>query len=214
MKLRTIVVTRSGACHVKTLHTILRCNIKSMQTDGVQHEIAFVNDDPYEKSDCIEKSMKTHDRVFFIDFGIHVDDNSLAVVFEPNENMHVIVFPAVMDGIDWTMFKDKVKSGSAEPTRQMGLHFDTDVSSCISENYYNVKSTRAKTWLMMCKPTIKHMKCRRTGDVKIHPKSVTMFEKFKENGVKIAAYTAANIVITYTHECVGNILNSAGIKSS
>ena len=214
MKLRTIVVTRSGSCHVKTLHTILRCNIKSMQTEGVQHEIEFVNDDPYAKSECIEKSMKTHDRIFFIDFGIQVDDASLSTVFEPNENIHVLVFPAVMDGIDWGMFKDKVTNGSTEPTRQMGLRFDTDVSSCISENYYNVKSTQAKTWLMMCKPTFNRMKCRRTGGVKIHPKSLTMFEKFKENGVKIAAYTAANIVITYTHECLGNILNSAGIKSS
>ena len=214
MKLRTIVVTRSGACHVKTLHTILRCNIKSMQNEGVQHEIAFVNDDPYAKSECIENSMKTHDRIFVIDFGIQVDDESLATVFEPNENMHVLVFPAVTDGIDWNMFKDKVVNGSSEPTRQMGMHFDTTVSSCISENYYNVTSTSAKTWLMMCKPTLRRVKCRRTGDVKIYPKSEKMFDKFRENGVKIVAYTAANIVITYTHECLGNILNSAGIKSS
>ena len=67
---------------------------------------------------------------------------------------------------------------------------------------------------MMCKPTLKRVKCRRTGDVKIYPKSEKMFDKFRENGVKIVAYTAANIVITYTHECLGNILNSAGIKSS
>ena len=72
MKIVALVVTRSGSCHVKTMHTILRYNIKCLQNSGVQSEIAFVNDDPYDKSESIEKFIKTHDRIFFIDFGVHL----------------------------------------------------------------------------------------------------------------------------------------------
>ena len=69
MKVTTIVVTRSGSCHVKTLHTILRMNIQCIQKD-VQNQILFVNDDPYAKADAIQKYIKDTDRIFFIDFGV------------------------------------------------------------------------------------------------------------------------------------------------
>jgi len=39
-----------------------------------------------------------------------------------------------------------------------------------------------------------------------------MFEKFVEQGVRIYAFTAAKLTMTYTHECVSNILNAAGVK--
>jgi hypothetical protein len=214
MKIVALVVTRSGSCHVKTMHTILRYNIKCLQNSGVQSEIAFVNDDPYDKSESIERFIKTHDRIFFIDFGVHLDDNALSVIFAQNDNFGIVVFPSVNPGIDWGMFKDKVNNGSKEPTNQMGLSFDTDVSTCIEEDFYNVKSTYAKTWVMMCKSTLRNIKCKRSGNYKIHPKLKTMFTKFKENGVKIVAYTAARTLITHQHECVGNILNSAGIKAN
>ena len=214
MKITTIVVTRSGSCHVKTLHTLLRCNLQCLQRSDIQNEIAFVNDDPFEKSEMIEKYIKASDRIFFIDFGIHVDDGSISTIFNPNDKYNVIVFPAVTEGIDWEMFKDKISTNSSEPTSQMALSFDTSVGSKLAGDYYSVNYTSARSWVMMCKPTFKSVKCRRTGNVKIHPKSITMFEKFKESGVKIVAYTAANITITYPHECIGNIINSAGIKAN
>ncbi len=214
MKITTIVVTRSGSCHVKTLHTLLRFNIQCLRREGIQNEISFVNDDPYEKSNAIEKFIAASDRIFFIDFGIHVDDDSMSTVFNTNDKYNMIIFPAVKEGIDWNMFKDKVKSGNTEPTSQMGLEFDTEVTNKVDTDFFNVKSSNAKSWVMMCKPTLKHIKCRRTGNVKIPPKSVTMFEKFKESGVKIVAYTASKLTLTYPHECISNILNSAGIKAN
>ena len=42
----------------------------------------------------------------------------------------------------------------------------------------------------------------------------TMFTKFKEAGIKIHAYTASKLVMTYSHECVSNILNAAGVKTN
>ena len=212
MKLTTILVTRSGSCHVKTLHTVLRNNIQSVQRSDVQ--IVFVNDDPYEKASSIENHMKTSDRILFVDFGIHLDDGSLSTVYNPNETYNVIIFPGVKEGIDWDMFKDKISNDSKEPTYQMGLTFDTEVGAAINGDFYKVESSSARAWMMMCKPVIKNMRCKRTGKLKISPKSDTMFEKFKENGVKVVAYTAASPTFTYPHECVGNILNSAGVKAN
>ena len=88
MKVTTIVVTRSGSCHVKTLHTILRMNIQCIQND-TQYQIVFVNDDPYAKADAIQKYIKTTDRIFFIDFGIQVDDASVSHVVSALSLIHI-----------------------------------------------------------------------------------------------------------------------------
>ena len=40
-----------------------------------------------------------------------------------------------------------------------------------------------------------------------------MFDKFKEQGIKIHAFTASKLIVTYTHECISNILNAAGVKT-
>ena len=41
-----------------------------------------------------------------------------------------------------------------------------------------------------------------------------MFTKFKEAGIKIHAYTASKLIMTYSHECVSNLLNAAGVKAN
>ena len=96
MKFATIIVTRSKSCSVKTLHTILRFNLLCMQNRGTENEVVFVNDDPYEKCEIIQKYIKTHDRIFFIDFGIAVDDLSLSKCFDKYEGIGGVVFPAVI----------------------------------------------------------------------------------------------------------------------
>ena len=214
MKIATIIVTRGRSCHVKTLHTILRFNVLCVQTGTVQNEVAFVNEDPYEKSEMIHRFMKTHDRIFFVDFGIHVDDESLKMVIDKNEGYGCVVFPGVKEGIDWNMFREKVLADSSEPVEQMGLNFDTEVIAKVAENIHTVKTTSAKSWVLMCKPVLKQIRDKRTGMYKIHPKLDVMFSKFKEHGVRIVAFTAAKLVNTYSHECVGNIINSSGVKAT
>jgi predicted nucleic acid-binding OB-fold protein len=93
----------------------------------------------------------------------------------------------------------------------MGLHFDTDVGKKISEDIYSVVSTDARVWFTNCKSVIKSIKDKKTGNWSIHPK---ILEKFKEKGVKLYAFTASKLTMTYTHECVSNILNAAGVKTS
>jgi hypothetical protein len=214
MKIATILVTRAKSCHVKTLHTILRFNLKCMQRGNTENEVVFVDDEPFEKAEIIYKYLKTHERIFFIDFGIQVDDVSLDKVFDKHENIGCLVFPGVTEGIDWDMFKEKVKNNVNEPVEQIGLHFDTSVTNKISENIYMVKETSAKSWVMMNKNITKNLKDKKNGAFKIHPRMSTMFKKLQEGGVKIHAYTAAKLTMTYSHECISNILNAAGVKAN
>jgi len=208
MKLSTIVTTRSKSCSVKTLHTILKLNIKCVQK-GVHNEITYVDDDPFKKAEIIQKNMKNADRVFFIDFGVSMDEGSINQVLEKHENVGCLVFPAVKEGIDWGLFRHKVKEGSEEPVYQMGLNFDTEITKKVSKDIYAVASTEAKAWVLFPRQVIKCIKDKK-GDWKINAK---MFEKFKESGVKIYAFTAAKLTITYAHECVSNILNAAGVQA-
>lgn len=41
-----------------------------------------------------------------------------------------------------------------------------------------------------------------------------MFFKFREFGVKIVAFTAAKLTMTYGHECISSIINAAGVKAT
>jgi hypothetical protein len=206
MKLVTILVTRSKSCHVKTLHAVLRLNIRCLQKK-IDNEIAYVDDDPYKKAEMVEKYMKTHDRIFFVDFGIGIDDASLDQVMENHEGVGCLVFPGVEEGIDWGMFKEKIKNDTDEPVSQMGLNFDTVVGSVVSKDIRKVVSTNAKVWMMNTKNVTKTL--QKSKDSKISPK---IFEKFLRQNVRVYAFTAAKLTITYTHECVSNILNAAGVK--
>lgn len=210
MNIATIIVTRSKSCGVKTLHTILRLNIECLQKN-VKNDITYVNDDPFEKADVVQRYMKTHERIVFIDFGVSLDQESIEQMFLKHDGAACLVFPGVKEGIDWDLFKSKVKSESSEPVSQMGLHFDTEVGKCVSENVYQVTSTSAKVWMMNTKNVVKHIKDKKSGAWKIHPK---MFEKFKEQGVRVHAFTAAKLTMMQTHECISNIMNAVGVRVS
>jgi hypothetical protein len=209
MKITTVIVTRSKSCSVKTLHTILKLNIQCIQRN-IKNEIIYVNDDPFEKVDTIQRCLPSCDRLFFIDFGINVDDDSIAQIFENHEGIGLLVFPGVKEGIDWGLFKHKVKEGSTEPVHQMGMNFDTEVDRKISKDIYTVTNTEARSWVMFSKNVIKNTKDKK-GKWGLH---VKMFEKLKEQKVKIYAFTASKLTLTYPHECISNILNAAGVKGN
>ena len=211
MKIITIVVTRSKSCHVKALHTILRLNIQCLERH-VQNEITFCNDDPYDKAETILECMKKSDRVLFIDFGIGMDPESINQVFNNMDGTGCLVFPGVLDGVDWGLFKSKVLDGSTEPVSQMGLHFDTEVGKKISGDVYAVEKTAAKVFVLNNKLVIKKLTDKQ--GIKIVPKFDKMFSKFKEKGIRICAFTAAKLIHTYNHECISNILNAAGVSAN
>lgn len=213
MKIATIIVTRSKSCHVKTLHAVLRINIKCLER-GFQNEISYVNDDPYEKADVIQTCVKNSDRIIFIDFGIGMDDDSILQCLEKHEGIGCVVFPGAKEGIDWGLFKSKVRSESGEPVHQMGLEFDTKVGKKISDDMYTVENTAARCWIANSKNILKNAKDKKTGNFKITPRLEQMFIKWKEAGVKIHAFTAAKLTMTYNHECISNILNAAGVSAN
>jgi len=95
--------------------------------NGHHNEISFVNDDPFAKAKAIERLLTTFDRILYIDFGISIDEVSINEMFKMGDDVGCLVFPGVKEGIDWKMFKEKVKTGVDEPVNQMGLDFDTTV---------------------------------------------------------------------------------------
>jgi len=204
MKFCTLITTRSKSCSVKTLHTILRMNIRCIQHSH-QNEILYVNDDPFEKADMIMQCLKKCDRLLFIDFGVNVDDVSIQQMFLPLENTAVLVFPGVTEGIDWKLFRKKIEEGSTEPVSQMGLHFDTELAQKAQTDIYKVKKTKAKAWVMIPNNMSKKTK-------KIY--AANMFDKLLEEGNKIYAFTASKLTMTYSHECISNILGAAGVKTN
>jgi hypothetical protein len=204
MKFCTLITTRSKSCSVKTLHTILRMNIRCIQHSH-QNEILYVNDDPFEKADMIMQCLKKCDRLLFIDFGVNVDDGSIKQMFEPLENTSVLVFPGVTEGIDWKLFRKKIEEGSTEPVSQMGLHFDTELAQKAQTDIYKVKKTKAKAWVMIPNNMSKKTK-------KIY--AANMFDNLLEEGNKIYAFTASKLTMTYSHECISNILGAAGVKTN
>jgi len=182
--------------------------------NGYHHNINFVNDDPFERNEVIQKHIKSADRILFIDYSIFVDNDSLDKVFTKLDNSHCLVFPCVKDGINWDTFRTKACSDTTEPVEQCGLDFDTELGQKIGESMYWVKKTDPKCWVMETKHISKILKGRKGGDaIKLPSRNSEMFEKLISSGVKICAWTAARLVVTYPHECLSNILESAGVKT-
>jgi hypothetical protein len=198
------VVTRNKSISVKTLHTLLVVNRGLGENNTC--EMIFVDDNAYARQEALLKKIKHCDRVVWFDYSVHIDNESLVKLFGKFVNGYqCLVLPSVIDKVDWDSFKKKITSGSKEPIYQMALEFDTEVDRCIGDNLYTVTKTNPKCWAIDTKPVLKLLK----GEgLKISPK---FFETFLEKGVKIYAATDAHITLTYSHECLGNILQSAGV---
>ena len=209
----TILVTRNKSCHVRTLHTLLQMNINFIQS-GVQHEICFVNDDPFKKAEIILNKLKSSDKVIFIDYSVNVNRESIVKFLEKHDQYcHCLVFPCVKEGINWEQFKEKVKNGVNEPIEQMGIDFDTKVGQKVNDEIYRVTQTDPKCWIMDSKSVIKHLKTKKKEPLKQLPaKNSELFDTLQSKGVKVCAYVDAQLTVVYSHECLGNIPNAAGVK--
>lgn len=208
MKFTTVIVTRNSAAHVKTLHTVLKLNIRTIRA-GIQNELCFVNDDPFEIADVVQDRLKTSDRIVMIHYGVNIDESTIDYFCKDRalEGIGVLVFPAAKEKIDWDRFAKVTKAGTSEPIHQRALEFDTDVHHEMSPSLWTVNTTEAKSWVMNCKNV------RKKVDKIFAGKPGKMFEKFREQGVKIVAYTAATVTMTFAHECISNILQSSGVRT-
>ena len=179
---------------------------------GIHNNIIFVNDDPFEKAELIMKNLKTAERLAFIDYSVFLDLETIDKIFtSPFDKYNCLVFPCVKEGINWEAFKLNVNT--TEPNEQIALDFDTVIDQKVAESIYKVKSTEPRCWIMDTKPVLKAIRERKGEGIKLPAKNSEMFQKFIDRGVKICAYTACKLVITYPHECLSNILESAGVKT-
>lgn len=211
MKLVTIVITRNKSCHVRTLHTLLQLNLLCMQ-NGIQQEIAFCKDNPFEKNILILKKIKECDRLLFIDYATQPDQQSLVKLLSKFGDWNCLVCPCVKEGIDWENFKKNVVKNTSEPVEQIGLDFDTEVGQKIDDSTYVVLKTDPKCWAIDSSNVFRKIKEKKKGvKTKLPVHNEEMFDHFKKNGVRIAAYTKAHVLTVFSHECLGNILNAAGV---
>jgi hypothetical protein len=215
MHIISIVVTRNVSVSVKSLHSLLNLNKICAQFKHT-HDINFVRDDPVTKNSMILKSMKHCDRLVFIDYGVYVDDNSLVCMTEKfPPGYGCFVCPCVTDKLSWDLFKKKILSGSTETVSQMALEFDTEVSNIVPNcppSIRNVVSTVPRCWAWDTKMMLKSLKGQKGEGISLPLTPEDLFKKIKERGVRICAFTDAKLVVTFSHECVGNILESANVK--
>jgi hypothetical protein len=201
------MVTRNKSISATTLHTAMNVHMLCMQR-GFHIEIHFVQD-----KSTLPKIIKSGERIFWMDYGTNLNIEELHRVVSPFENgVSVIVFPSVKEGIDWDMFSKKTKAGSVESASQRGLTFDTDVGKKLSDGLYECTKTSARVWAMESKPIDKKLRGGKTPVNLPLSDNHAMFECLKNQGVKIAAATNANVVCHYVHECFGNILESSGVS--
>lgn len=180
---------------------------------GVQHNIIFVNDDPFQRVELIMKQLKNSERLAFIDYSVYVDNDTIDKMFVTQfDQFSCLVFPCVTEGIKWDAFKTNLNT--TEPSSQIALDFDTTLGQKIGESLYRVQTTEPKCWIMDTKPIIKALRDRKGEGIKLPAKNVEMFQRLAEKGVKICAYTACRLTVTYPHECLSNILESAGVKAT
>jgi len=209
--LTTLVVTRNKACHVKTLHTVLRLNLICLMK-GHKHSIVFLNDNPFERAESIMKYIKTSDRLLLLDYSVHIDNDSVEKLFMNFDGYSCLVFPCVKEGVHWDNFKSKLNT--TEPVEQIALEFDTNLGQKMAgDSLYRVTSTDPKCWIVESKALVRALREKKGGMLKLPARNSEIFERFAERGVKICAYTACRLTATYPHECLSNILESAGVKT-
>lgn len=199
------VVTRNKSIAVTTLHSLMTIQMHATSR-SVHIEIVFV-----EGLTALPKLVKTGERIVWFDYGTNLDQESIPRVFNTMEkDIRVVVFPAVVEGIDWDMFKKKTIEGSKEPLNQRGLNFDTDVTKkIVGTDLWDVEKTSARVWVMdsshvnkKLKSTQKNLSCESYEG---------LFQQMKANNIRVAALPSALVVRHFTHECLGNILEMPGL---
>lgn len=198
-------VTRNKSISATTLHTMMNIHMVCM-LKGNHLDISFVNDRA-----GLPKLIKSGERIVWLEYGTNLDDKSIYKALEPfDKGLQVIVFPAVKEGINWDRFARRTKEGATEAACQRGLEFDTEVGKKLADSLYEVKSTTARVWAMDAKPIDKKLR----GDkipVRL-PLDETMFSVLQGLGIKVGAVTSATVICHFVHECLGNILETAGVE--
>ena len=200
-----VCVTRNKSIAVTTLHSLMTLGMYGSHQQ-VPIEYMFV-----EGLNALPKLVKTGERILWFDYGTNLDQDSIPRVLNPMEkDIRVIVFPAVVEGVDWDMFRKKTVEGSTEPIHQRALTFDTDVAKkVVGTDLYDVVKTSARVWVMDSKPIEKKLKSVQKN---LSCDSYeNMFAQLKSNNIRVVALPSATVFRHFTHQCLGNILEMPGV---
>lgn len=200
------MVTRNKAITVTGLHMLLQLTGRCYQKQDHQININFVED-----TRTLQKLIRQGERVLWVNYGCCLDVESFERVFEPMKGRDVLVFPAVTEGIDWARFRKGIQADSKEPIHQMGLNFDTEIGTKISDGIWTVTKSAPQVFVVDGASVDKKMRTKKGEGLKLPRDIDQIFERFKEAGVNVHAWTKANVLVHYTHECVGNILEANGV---
>jgi hypothetical protein len=200
-----VCVTRNKSIAVTTLHSLMTLGMYGSHQQ-VPIEYMFV-----EGLGALAKLVKSGERILWFDYGTNLDQESIPRVLDPMEkDIRVVVFPAVVEGVDWDMFRKKTVAGSTEPIHQRALTFDTDVAKkVVGTNLYDVVKTSARVWVMDSKPIDKKLKSIQKN---LSCDSYeNMFAQLKSNNIRVVALPSATVIRHFTHKCLGNILEMPGV---
>jgi len=205
LNMYVVCVTRNKSIAVTTLHSLMTMGMHAAQRQ-VNIEYVFV-----EGLDALPKLVKTGERIVWFDYGTNLDQESIPRVFNTMEkDIRVVVFPAVIEGVDWDMFRKKTVAGSTEPIHQRALTFDTDVTKkVVGTDLYDVEKTSARVWVMDSKPVDKKLK---SAQKNLSCESYeSLFSQLKSNNLRVVALASATVIRHFTHTCLGNILEMPGV---
>lgn len=204
--LHVCAVTRNKSISATTLHTMMNVHMLCMMR-GVHLEVHFV-----ENKSILPKIIKSGERIFWMDYGTNLNQEIINKVLDPfDKGIQVLVFPSVVEGINWDMFEKKTKADSREAAGQRGLNFDTEVGKKLTPGLYECVKTSARVWVMDAKPVDKKIRGGK-DPIKLPLDNEEMFSCLAKIGVKIGVASEAIVVCHYVHECFGNILEAAGVQ--
>lgn len=200
------MITKNKAIHTTTLHSAMNLHMICMSKE-MNLEIHFLTD-----RSTLHKIMKTCDRLLFLDYGVSVDVQTIErlVLGDFPEGYKALVVPCVTGEVHWDKFKKKTLEGSDEPVYQRGLSFDIEMTPApkkLSDKIFDFvsSSTDCRVFCLDCKGVAKKL---RESDAQFKS-----FEQLKKMGVKIGVLRSAPVICHYVYECVGNILDSSGVRT-
>ena len=192
MQLTLCLVTKNKAMHTTTLHTAMTLNMLCM-VKGIHLNIHFVTD-----QSGIQKNLKGCDRLVWLDYGVSVTQGTLEKILNSETTT---VVPCVTEEVDWEKFRKKTLENSTDPVYQRALKFDIEASP---KNEYISGVPR-----IFCIESKAALKKLRDADAKF-----STFEHLKKIGLKISVLRSETVTCHYVYECIGNILESSGVRAS
>jgi hypothetical protein len=198
MQLTLCIVTKNKATHTTTLHSAMTMNMICM-TRGINLSIHFVKD-----QSGLQKLLKGCDRLVWIDYGVSVNQETLERLVTTDWNVAVV--PCVKDEVDWDQFRKKTLANE-EDVHQRALKFDIEMKPIAKKtDVMEFVSGTPRVFSVDSKAVLKKLR-----DASTDFKS---FDQLKKLGIKICVLRSAPVICHYVYECIGNILDSSGVRAT